>query len=121
MRELQEFTKIYQKELNYHIKDDSYPRSKESLLMNQMLLTTEVSEVSELLRELFTLTEKNLQEGYGELEAFSIAKKQISNELGKEISDCLAYLIKLSNFFERDIEKDFYNKMEEVRMRVQAK
>lgn len=46
MRELQEFSKIYQKELNYHIKDDSYPRSKESLLMNQMLLTTEVSEVS---------------------------------------------------------------------------
>lgn len=121
MKELQRFTQDYQKKLNYHIKDDSYNRSKESLLMNQMLLTTEVSEISELIRDLFALTEKKVQEGYESKEAFQIAKEHISNDLGKEISDCLAYLIKLSNFFERDMEKDFYDKMEEVRLRFQVK
>ncbi|SEG81060.1 hypothetical protein SAMN04487919_13011 [Bacillus sp. ok061] len=119
MKVLQEFSKKYQKELNYHIKDDSYGRSKSSLLMNHMLLTTEVAEIAELLRELFTITEKKIQEGYEEQEAFELAKEHISVDLGKEISDCLAYLCKLSNFFKRDMESDFYGKMEEVKKRVE--
>ncbi|MEB2584703.1 hypothetical protein [Bacillus cereus] len=118
MRELQEFTKKYQKELNYHIKDDSYERSKGSLLMNHMLLSTEVAEIAELLRELFIITEKKIQEGFEEQEAFKLAQEHISMDLGKEISDCMAYLCKLSNFFKRDMEKDFYEKMDEVRKRV---
>lgn len=118
MKELQQFTKSYQKKLNYHIKEDSYDRSKGSLLMNHMLLTTEVSEIAELLRELFKQTEKGILEGYTEQESFETAKEEISEELGKEISDCIAYLCKLGNFFERNLEVDFYNKMEEVRRRV---
>ncbi|MGD7023045.1 hypothetical protein ACQCVK_10645 [Rossellomorea vietnamensis] len=118
MKELQDFTKIYQKELNYHIKDDSYDRSKTSLLTNHMLLTTEVAEVAELLRELFVITEKKISDGMEEEEAFKLAQEHISQDLGKEISDCLAYLCKLSNFFNRNMEEDFYNKMEEVRVRM---
>ncbi|MCJ7842874.1 hypothetical protein MUB24_18720 [Lederbergia sp. NSJ-179] len=118
MRELQEFTKKYQKELNYHIKEDSYERSKESILMNHMLLSTEVAEIAELLRELFTITNEKKIKGFDEVEAFRYAKREISDDLGKEISDCIAYLCKLANFFERDIEKDFYDKMEEVKQRV---
>lgn len=118
MRELQNFTKEYQKELNYHIKGDSYPRSKSSLLMTHMLLSTEVAEVAELLRELFAMTEEKIAEGYDEQEAFEFAKEHISVDLGKEISDCIAYLCKLSNFFGRDMENDFYAKMEEVKNRV---
>lgn len=118
VRELQEFTKKYQKELDYHIKEDNYDRSKESLLMNHMLLSTEVAEIAELLRELFTTTNEKKIEGLAEIEAFKYAKGKISDDLGKEISDCVAYLCKLANFFERDIEKDFYDKMEEVKQRV---
>ncbi|KAB2387539.1 hypothetical protein COM05_14380 [Bacillus toyonensis] len=118
MKALQNFTKSYQKELNYHIKDTSYDRAKTSLLMNHMLLTTEISEIAELLRELFLITEKKIHEGCSEDEAFQFAKDQVSTEIGKEISDCLAYLCKLSNFFERDMENDFYSKMEEVKQRV---
>ena len=121
MKDLQEYTKEYQKELNYHIKNDSYERSKTSLLMNQMLLMTEVAEISELFRELFVRTEKLIEEGYEEQEAFAIAKEQISVDLGKEISDCIAYLCKFSNFFNRDMESDFYNKMDEVKKRKREK
>lgn len=118
MKELQEFTKVYQKELNFHVKDHSYERAKASLLMNHMLLTTEVAEVAELLRELFVTTEKKINEGWTEEDAFKFAKEHISVELGKEISDCIAYLCKMANFFERDMEEDFYSKMEEVKQRV---
>ncbi|ATI62538.1 hypothetical protein [Bacillus cereus] len=118
MKELQEFTKGYQRELNFHIKDNSYERCKTSLLTNHMLLTTEVAEVAELLRELFVTTEKKMLEGYSEVEAFQLAKEQITEELGKEISDCVAYLCKLANFFGRDMETDFYSKMEEVKQRM---
>lgn len=118
MKELQEFTKGYQRELNFHIKDNSYERCKTSLLTNHMLLTTEVAEVAELLRELFVTTEKKMFEGYSEVEAFQLAKEQITEDLGKEISDCVAYLCKLANFFGRDMETDFYSKMEEVKQRM---
>ncbi|MEK4164862.1 hypothetical protein [Bacillus sp. FSL W8-0672] len=86
--------------------------------MNHMLLSTEVAEIAELLRELFTTTNEKKIEGLAEIEAFKYAKGKISDDLGKEISDCVAYLCKLANFFERDIEKDFYDKMEEVKQRV---
>jgi NTP pyrophosphatase (non-canonical NTP hydrolase) len=118
MKELQEFTKEYQKELNYHIKSDTYDRSKTSLLTNHMLLTTEVAEIAELLRELFVVAEKKMNDGMEEGEAFSLSKELISQDLGKEISDCIAYLCKLSNFFNRNMEEDFYSKMEEVKNRV---
>ncbi|MED3986977.1 hypothetical protein P4646_23410 [Peribacillus simplex] len=101
-----------------NIKDDTYEKSKESLLMNHMLLTTEISEIAELLRELFVTMQKYLKEGYDEEEAFLMAKENISTDLGKEISDCLAYLCKIANFFEQDMENDFYSKMEEVKKRV---
>ncbi|WP_255299895.1 hypothetical protein [Bacillus wiedmannii] len=90
MKELQEFTKGYQRELNFHIKDNSYERCKTSLLTNYMLLTTE----------------NKMLEGYSEVEAFQLVKEQITEELGKEISDCIAYLCKLANFFGRNMETD---------------
>ena len=117
MKELQQFMKSYQRDLNYHINDNSYQESKSSLLMNHMLLTTEVSEIAELLRELFKVTEAKINEGLEEQEAFEFAKERISQEIGKEISDCIAYIVKISNFFNRDIERDFYDKMEEVKNR----
>lgn len=118
MKELQQFAKQLQEELHYQIKDEDYATSKTSLLMNQMLLTTEVAEVAELLRELFEKTDRLIANGMGEDEAFAMVKAEITEELGKEISDCIAYLTKLSNFFGRDMETDFYGKMEEVRERV---
>ncbi|WP_404456321.1 hypothetical protein LG329_09210 [Virgibacillus necropolis] len=117
MRNLQEFTKGYQKELNFHIKEDSYERSKVSLLTNHMLLTTEVAEIAELLRELCVTAEQKMEDGIDEVTAFRQAQEQVSVEMGKEVSDCIAYLCKFGNFFERDMEKDFYSKMDEVKNR----
>lgn len=117
MKKLQEFTKDYQRELNFHVKDESYERSKMSLLTSHMLLTTEVAEVAELLRELCVTAEQKMEDGIDEATAFRQAQEQVSDEMGKEISDCIAYLCKFGNFFERDMENDFYSKMDEVKKR----
>lgn len=121
MRELQEFTKGYQRELNWHIDEENYQKSQESLLQNYMLLTTEVAEVAEEFRKAFNFVHRETENGMNPDQAFAIAKLSIKEDLGKEISDCLAYLCKFANFFEIDMEDSFYEKMAEVKERQNKK
>jgi NTP pyrophosphatase (non-canonical NTP hydrolase) len=117
MKELQSYTRDYQKEMGWEINADNYAKSRESLLNNYLLLTTEVAEVAEELRRAFNLTQSNVQEGMDEEEAFAIAKERIKQDIGKELADCLAYLLKFYNYFDIDLEDSFYEKMIEVRLR----
>jgi NTP pyrophosphatase (non-canonical NTP hydrolase) len=117
MKELQSYTRDYQKEMGWEINSDNYAKSRESLLNNYLLLTTEVAEVAEELRRAFNLTQSNVQEGMDEEEAFAIAKERIKQDIGKELADCLAYLLKFYNYFDIDLEDSFYEKMVEVRLR----
>ncbi|WP_226676384.1 MazG nucleotide pyrophosphohydrolase domain-containing protein [Mesobacillus jeotgali] len=117
MKELQAYTKDYQKEMGWEINFDNYTKSRESLLNNYLLLTTEVAEVAEELRKAFNLTQSRVQEGMNEDEAFTIAKESIKQDIGKELADCLAYLLKFYNYFDIDLEESFYEKMLEVRVR----
>ncbi|GAM13505.1 MazG nucleotide pyrophosphohydrolase domain-containing protein [Mesobacillus selenatarsenatis] len=117
MKELQAYTKDYQKEMGWEINSDNYAKSRESLLNNYLLLTTEVAEVAEELRKAFNFTQSKVQEGMDENEAFLIAKESIKQDIGKELADCLAYLLKFYNYFDIDLEESFYEKMLEVRVR----
>lgn len=117
MKELQTFTKQYQKEMGWEISEESYAKSRDSLLNNYMLLTTEVAEVAEELRKAFNLTASNVEKGMDEEQAFELAKNQIKENVGKELSDCLAYMLKFYNYFGIDAEESFYDKMEEVKHR----
>lgn len=117
MKELQAYTKDYQKEMGWEINSDNYAKSRESLLNNYLLLTTEVAEVAEELRKAFNFTQSKVQEGMDEDEAFLIAKENIKQDIGKELADCLAYLLKFYNYFDIDLEESFYEKMLEVRVR----
>lgn len=117
MKELQEFSKQYQKSMGWDINEDSYDNSRASILNNYMLLTTEVAEVAEELRKAFNMTNSYVKNGMDEEKAFKLAKEHVTEDLGKEVADCLAYLLKLANFFDIDMEKSFYSKMEEVKNR----
>lgn len=117
MRELQNFTKSYQRELDWHINDEEYQQTKESLLHNYMLLTTEVAEVAEEFRKAFNMVYKEEQNGVEPNEAFLQAKSLIQKDVGKELADCIAYICKFANYFEIDLEETFYEKMEEVKHR----
>ncbi|WP_079509170.1 MazG nucleotide pyrophosphohydrolase domain-containing protein [Mesobacillus jeotgali] len=117
MKELQIYAKEYQKDMGWEISSEDYSKSRASLLNNYLLLTTEVAEVAEELIKAFNLTQGLVQEGLNEEAAFSMARESIKQDIGKELSDCLAYLLKFYNYFDIDLEDSFYAKMEEVRVR----
>ncbi|MGE8205339.1 hypothetical protein ACQKP0_12300 [Heyndrickxia sp. NPDC080065] len=68
-----------------------------------MLLTTEVAEE---FRKIFKVTEMEIKNGVDELQALEIGKKAVREDLGKELADCLAYLCKLANYFNYDLEEN---------------
>jgi NTP pyrophosphatase (non-canonical NTP hydrolase) len=116
MKKEQEFLKEFQKEMNWEISGDNYTETKNSLLNNYMLLTTEVSEIAEELRAMFNATYKAGEDR--EEVAFERAKEEYKENIGKEIVDCIAYLVKFANYFEVDLESTFYEKMDEVKGRI---
>ncbi|MCA1030236.1 hypothetical protein LCL95_04185 [Bacillus timonensis] len=117
MKDIQAFAKQYQQEMNWQIDSKSYEKSRASLLNNYMLLTTEVAEVAEEMRKAFNITNSLIKDGMDEDEAFQLAKDSIKADLGKEFADCLAYISKIANYFEIDLETSFYEKMDEVKNR----
>jgi NTP pyrophosphatase (non-canonical NTP hydrolase) len=117
MKEIQIFAKQYQKEMGWEISEESFAKSRDSLLNNYMLLTTEVAEVAEELRKAFNLTASYVEKGMDEEHAFELAKNQIKENVGKELADCLAYMLKFYNYFGIDAEESFYAKMDEVKNR----
>lgn len=117
MKEVQAFAKQYQKEMGWSIEDGDYEKNRASLLNNYMLLTTEVAEIAEELRKAFNLTYNYVQSGMEEEEAFRLAAETVKEDIGKEMADCLAYIMKFANFFDIDLEESFYGKMEEVKNR----
>ncbi|MGK7377155.1 MazG nucleotide pyrophosphohydrolase domain-containing protein [Planococcus sp. 1R117A] len=117
MKDMQEFAKQYQKEMGWSIEAGNYEENRASLLNNYMLLTTEVAEVAEELRKAFNLTHKHVQNGLEEKAAFELASEAVKEDVGKELADCLAYIMKFANFFDINLEESFYRKMEEVKNR----
>ncbi|QTM99027.1 hypothetical protein ERJ70_06760 [Sediminibacillus dalangtanensis] len=117
MKKLQQDAESFQKEMGWEIRKESYEVSREDLLNNYMLLTTEVAEVAEEFRKAFNLTYKAVQEGEAKQQAFEKAKAVVKEDVGKELADCIAYITKMANYFEIDLEDSFYSKMEEVKHR----
>jgi NTP pyrophosphatase (non-canonical NTP hydrolase) len=119
MKEIQAYLKEFQKEMNWEISDENYKESRLSMLNNFMLLSTEVSEIAEEFRAIFNRTAYLVkEENMCEEEAFKLAKETYKENIGKEIADCFAYLVKFANYLEIDLEESFYEKMNEVKVRV---
>src|SRR5690625_5834636 len=114
MKEIQNYLKTFQKEMKWDISDKNYREARSSMLNNYMLLTTEVGEVAEEFRAVFNNTNKLIKdEGYSEEEAFIISKGLYKESIGKELSDCIAYIVKFANYFDIDIDNSFYGKRSE--------
>ncbi|MEH7885763.1 hypothetical protein V7654_15795 [Bacillus sp. JJ1609] len=104
--------KEYQKEMGWEINEENYLKTRESLLNNYMLRTTEVAEE---LRKVFNLTQQGVMNGMEQEEAFLRAKESAKENIGKELADCMTYLMKFYNYFDIDLEVSFYEKMAEVK------
>jgi NTP pyrophosphatase (non-canonical NTP hydrolase) len=119
VKDVQEFLKEFQRDMNWEISDKNYQESRASILNNYMLLTTEVSEVAEEFRSIFNKTAKLInEEGLDEESAYKLAKELYKENIGKELSDCIAYIIKFANYLEIDLQDSFYSKMNEIKLRV---
>lgn len=119
MKEVQEYLKVFQREMNWEISNKGYQESKLSMLNNYMLLTTEVSEVAEEFRAVFNTTYKLAkEENLSEDEAFKYAKDIYKENIGKELADCIAYIVKFANYLDIDLEDSFYTKMNEIKLRA---
>ena len=115
---MQQFLQQFHSEMKWEITEGNYNEATSSLLTNYMLLTTEVSEVAEEFRAIFNDVYHKSNEGMDEELAFQLAKKQHAENIGKELADCMAYILKFANYFEIDLETTFYKKMDEVKHRV---
>ena len=118
MRDVQQFLKEFQRDMQWDITDESYEKSYASMLHNYMLLTTEVGEVAEEFRAIFNKTQILIDEGMPKEEAFRYAKSLHQENIGKELADCIAYIVKFANYLSIDLEDSFYAKMAEIKTRV---
>lgn len=121
MQKVQEYYKKFEEDMGWGIqgdKDDPED-SKMHMLYIHMLLTTEVAEVAEEFRRIFHFVNTYKKEGLEPKEAFAKAKADVRVDLGKEFADCLAYLCKLANFFDYDLEEELHKKLTEIRRKYQ--
>lgn len=117
MKNLHKELERFQLEKGWEISTENSDKSIQSLLLNHMLLTTEIAEIAEELRRMMNRTYELKEEGVEIEHAFSLAKREVSEDIGKEIADSIAYLCKFATFFDRDIEEDIKNKLEEINNR----
>ncbi|MBN3554789.1 hypothetical protein JYA63_10970 [Fictibacillus nanhaiensis] len=113
-KELEEF----QLQKGWEISQESAEKSTESLLLNHLLLTTEIAEIAEELRRMLNRAYDMKEEGVEGERAFQLAKEEVAEDIGKEIADSIAYLFKFATFFQRDIEGDIKNKLNEINART---
>ncbi|ANC76466.1 hypothetical protein ABE65_006490 [Fictibacillus phosphorivorans] len=113
-KELEEF----QLQKGWEISQESAEKSTESLLLNHLLLTTEIAEIAEELRRMLNRAYDMKEEGVDGERAFQLAKEEVAEDIGKEIADSIAYLFKFATFFQRDIELDIKNKLSEINART---
>jgi NTP pyrophosphatase (non-canonical NTP hydrolase) len=117
MKKLHNELEAFQLEKGWEISRENSEKSIESLLLNHMLLTTEIAEIAEELRKLMNLSFEMREEGIDKEHAFLLAKSEVADDIGKEIADSIAYLCKFATFFGRDIEEDVHNKLHEINNR----
>ncbi|KZE69347.1 hypothetical protein AWM68_03520 [Fictibacillus phosphorivorans] len=114
MKNTQKELEQFQLRKNWEISQESPDKSTESLLLNHMLLTTEIAEIAEELRKMLNRAYSLNKDGVGQEDAFIMAKHEVAEDIGKEIADSIAYLSKFATFFERDMEEDIRNKLDEI-------
>lgn len=92
MRMIHKELEDFQLERGWEINKESADKSTESLLLNHLLLTTEIAEIAEELRRMLNRAYDMKEEGVEGEKAFQLAKEEVAEDIGKEIADSIAYL-----------------------------
>ncbi len=89
---------------------DEQKRFDPDILFNMVLLIGEVGEVAEVLKNIRKKADSFLGEFQPE-EALSNALADYREDLAYELADCLAYIFKLANYTEIDLQEAYLKKM----------
>ncbi len=81
------------------------------ILFNMVLLTGEVGEVAEVMKKIHKRA-YTLEKEQGSKVAKESALSEYREDLGSELADCLAYLLKLANYAGVDLQEAYLKKME---------
>lgn len=94
-----------QLDINKHFDSD--------LFFNYILLTEEVGEVASELARIWSEAKQMVAEGESEALARQTAVNRHRTTLRQELADMLAYILKLANYTEIDLEQAYLEKMKE--------
>ncbi|GCE49395.1 NTP pyrophosphatase (non-canonical NTP hydrolase) [Thermosporothrix hazakensis] len=80
------------------------------IFLNLTLLSGEVGEVAQVLKNVYSMTDPARNED--EIVSLDEALKIHREDLGQELADCLAYIFKLANYTGVDLQQAYIDKME---------
>lgn len=80
------------------------------IFLNMMLLSGEVGEVAQVLKQVYMMTDPGHNTGATSTLAEALATHR--ENLGQELADCLAYILKIANYTGVDLQEAYLQKME---------
>jgi len=97
---------------SFHRQLDTAKSFDPDIFFNYILLTEEVGEVASKLIKIWGQTKRLIGDGRSPAEAHQLALDKYRPKLRGELADLLAYIIKLANYAEIDLEKAYLEKMQ---------
>jgi len=95
----------------FHLSLDAEKGFDPDLFLNFIALEEEMGELARVLKELWLRQVRLEKEGRTRTEAHVLAVEESRARIQDELADCLAYLLKLSNYAGIDLEKAYLEKM----------
>jgi NTP pyrophosphatase (non-canonical NTP hydrolase) len=80
------------------------------IYLNMVLLSGEIGELAQVLKQVHFMTNSSRKE-QGQVKTRAEALAAQHDNLGQELADCLAYLLKLANYTGVDLQAAYLKKM----------
>ena len=89
----------------------------QDIFFNMMLLSGEVGEVAQVLKKVHhMMTPERNEDGNAKTLEGALAEQR--ENIGQELADCLAYILKLANYTGVDLQEAYLQKMEKNLERI---
>ena len=96
----------------FHVELDRRKHFHTDPYFNFMCLSEEIGELGSEYAKLWLQEDTLVSRGYGPIEARQVALDKQRQTLESELADCMAYLLKLANYADVDLEAAYLRKMQ---------
>jgi len=97
----------------FHVELDQSKGFKTDLYFNYLCLSEEMGELGSEMAKLWREQDSWVAQGRSATQALSLALSERREEIESELADCMAYLLKISNYAGIDLETAYLCKMKE--------